>query len=158
LNQKGSISFPLVYWLLFIIILVFISYSDGKKRLADYSFTEGVVVDKLFLPPPVGSRRYRGSNSDVEYAQWQYTVGSDTHLIVDKRTLCYNKPIDTRRTIIYLNDKHEDGMIYSFFFWINAPLIIIWVIIAIFILAICQFAIHWNDKTWFQRQYRTLYK
>jgi hypothetical protein len=159
LTPKNSISFPLVYWVLFIIILVSISYSDGKKRIADYSFTEGIVIDKIFLPPPAGSRRYGGGgNRDVEYAQWQYTVDNETHLIVDKRSLSYNKSLGTRRTIIYLNEKHEEGIIYSFFFWVNTPLILIWVIIAFFIFAICQFAIHWNDNTWFQRQYRGLYK
>jgi len=157
LTQKKSISFPIVYWLLFIVILVFVSYSDGKKRIANYSFTEGVVVDKLFLPPPVGSRRYGGGRRDVEYAQWQYMVGNDTHLIVDKKGLTYNKPLGTRRTIIYLNDKHDEAMVYSFLFWINTPLILIWITIAFFIFAICQYAIHWNDKNWFTRQYNTLY-
>lgn len=149
--KKNLISFSLAYWLVFIIVLIFICYSDGQKRLSRYSFTKGVVVDKIMLPSPWRSSRYGGRRRDLEFAQWQYTINADTFLFVDKQKFTYNKPIGTKRKIIYLKDKNDDALVYSFQFWINTPLILIASIIAVFIYAICQFARHWNDSSWFIR-------
>ena len=148
LIKRKFISFPSVYWLAFIIIVIVISYSDGEKRLANYDFTGGVVVDKVFL-------RARRSWQDKEYAQWQYVANNDTLLFVDKQYFTYNKPLGTKRKIIYLTSKPDEARVYSFQFWINLPLLLITTFIAIFIFAICQFAIHWNDKNWFIKRNRT---
>jgi hypothetical protein len=149
--KKKFISFSLAYWLVFIIILLFICYSDGKERLSDYDFTNGVVVDKLILRSPWGSSRYGGRGGDLEFAQWQYIVNEDTFLFVDKQKFTYNKPTGTQRRIIYLKHKTDEALVYSFQFWINTPLILIVFMIAFFIFSIGQFARHWNDRSWFSK-------
>lgn len=149
--KKRFISFTLAYWLVFIIILIFICYSEGKERLSNYDFTNAVVVDKLILRSPWGSSRYGGGRRDLEFAQWQYIINNDTFLFVDKQKLTYNKPIGTKRRIIYLKYKTDEALVYSFQFWINTPLILIISMIAFFIFSICQFARHWNDRSWFSK-------
>lgn len=145
LSQKDLLSFPVVYWLAFIIIVILVCRSDGKKRIVNYEFTEGIVVDKLLLPP--ARRRYR----DVEYSQWQYVAGNDTLLFVDHGLLARNKSIGTKRTVIYLKEKHDEAQVYTFLFWINFPKLLIAFLIAFFIFVISQFARHWSDEQWFRR-------
>ena len=149
--KKKFISFSLAYWLVFVIILIFICYSEGKERLSNYDFTNAVVVDKLILRSPWGSFRYGGGRRDLEFAQWQYVINNDTFLFVDKQKFTYNKPIGTKRRIIYLKYKTDEALVYSFQFWINTPLILITFMIAFFIFSICQFARHWNDRSWFSK-------
>ena len=147
-SLKNFISFPVIYWFLFFVLVIYISYSEGKKKLANYEFTEGIVVDKVFLP--YGRRRAR----DVEFAQWQYIAGKDTLLFVDRRSFSRNKPVGTRKTVIYLRDDPGKAFIYSFQFWIDFPKVVIMILIAVFIFAICIFAFHWNDKAWFAHNRR----
>ena len=144
LSQKDLLSFPVIYWLAFIIILILICRSDGKKRIANFEFTEGIVVEKLLLP---GRRRYH----DVELSQWQYVAGNDTLLFVDHGLLARNKAIGTRRTVIYLKDKHDEAKVYTFLFWVNFPKVLIAFLIAFFIFVIASFARHWDDEQWFRK-------
>jgi len=116
--------------------------------LSKYDFTEGEVVDKIYL------RRGYKYPSDVLFAQWQYADGTDTFLFVDKRSFIRLKNIGTKATVIYLKEKHVEAMVYNFQFWINLPFILVASIIALFIFVISQFVIHWNDKTWFENWYR----
>jgi hypothetical protein len=145
LMKNNFIKFSFVYWIAFVIIIVIISYNEGKKELSNYSFSEGIVVDKVWLPV---RRRVR----DYPFSQWQYAVGKDTFLFVDKRYLAYNKPVGTKRPVIYLNDKHDEARVYSLLFWIDFPMIIVAVLIAGFVFVMLAFAAHWNDKTWFSRR------
>ena len=135
-------SFSVRYWLIFLIIIILLCRSDGKKRLLNYKFTKGIVVDKILLP---GRRNY-----DVSYSQWQYEVNKDTFLFVDKRFFA-NKPVGTKARIIYENDRYDKALVYNFYFWINLPLILIAGMIAFFIFSFWQFARHWNDKSWFSK-------
>ena len=148
LSTRKYISFPLIYWFVFFILIICFSYSDGQKRLANYEFTEGIVIDKLFLP--YGRR----SRQDVEFSQWRYIAGTDTLLFVDKQPFTRYKPIGTKRTVIYLKD--DVALVYSFQFWINLPYILVFILIAVFVFAICLFIIHWNDRTWFTRKRKYL--
>jgi hypothetical protein len=155
LNRRKRISFPIVYWILFLIVLIIISYSDGKDRIAAYDFTEGVVVDKLFLRSPWGNSRYGGGRRDIEFAQWQYVIEKDTFLFVDKQHFTYNKPLGTKRKIMYLKNSHDEALVSNPLFWFNIPLILIATVVAVFIFGICLFTIHWNDKAWFARWNRS---
>ena len=147
LVKRKFISFPLAYWSAAIVIIISIDYNDGVKRLSHYDFTEGIVVDKIMLRPPGGSR----NSGDVEYAQWQYKTDQGDFLFVDKQNDVYYLPIGTKRKIIYRKDKHDEAHVYRPMFWVNTPMIIVSMLIATFIFAIIQFAIHWKDKLWFDR-------
>lgn len=144
---KRFLSYPLVYWIGFLVFVIVRSYSDGKEKLSQYDFTKGVVVDEILLP----SRRF---SSNASFAQWQYSDGSDTFLFVDKRPFIRIKDIGSKATVIYLKEKHDEAMVYNFQFWINLPFILIASLIAFFIFAISQFIIHWNDGSWFEYWYR----
>jgi hypothetical protein len=148
LMNNNFIKFSFVYWIAFIVILISISYSQGNKRLSNYSFTEGKVVDKIWLPV----KRRRTKTRDYPFSQWQYVVGNDTFLFVDKRFLFYDEPIGTKRKVIYLNSRHDEAMVYNFLFWISGPMIMVATLIALFVFAIWMFTVHWNDKTWFSKR------
>ena len=149
LSEGKYNSYALAYWFSFIVFIILFSHSDGEKRLADQKFTEGIVVDKILLP----GRTRTGGQSDIYYSQWQYTVGKDTFLFVDKRFHA-NKPIGARSKIIYNVNNHYDALVYNFYFWINLPLLLIALLVAVFIFGIARFIVHWNDKEWFkEREY-----
>jgi hypothetical protein len=78
------------------------------------------------LPSPWKGSHYRGRGRDLQFAQWQYILNNDTFLFADKQKFTYYKPIGTRRKIIYLKEKKGDAMVYSFQFWVNTPLILLY--------------------------------
>ena len=141
-------SYALAYWFSFLVFIILFSHSDGKKRLVNHKFTKGVVVDKVLLPG-----ESRTGKTDIYFSQWQYIVDKDTFLFVDKRFHA-NKPIGAKGKIIYNVNKHDEALVYNFFFWINLPLLLIALLVAVFIFGIARFIVHWNDREWFkQREY-----
>ena len=89
LIKRKFLSFPLAYWSAVIVIIISIDYNDGVQRLSNYNFAEAIVVDKVLLTPPGGTRR----TPDVEYAQWQYKTSQGVFLGANNTN---NAPIAAR--------------------------------------------------------------
>ena len=149
--KSRLLSFTFIYWLAVIVFIIIVSYVSGKERLTKYEFTQGKVVDKILLRVKSG---IRSGTYDAYFSQWQYTVGQDTFLFVDRQSFSRLKKIGTTSRVIYLKDNYYAARVYSPDFWISLPFILITIMIALFIFAIRQFVVHWNDKAWFGRWYR----
>ena len=81
--KSRFLSFTFIYWLAVIVFIIVVSYVTGKERLAKYEFTQGKVVDKILLRV---KRGLRSGSYDAYFSQWQYAVGQDTFLFVDRQS------------------------------------------------------------------------